>query len=499
MIDGTELGRVPLPVAVFDTEYSMITYDRSSGLFPLEAEEFTDGIGEFLNRQMLLFPEDSQRTIILAGEVLAGFEFPDENPSADSPANAPTEHPILQSIRDAGWRVKSLTPYMRCYRKVNERNVAITLVVGEWMTKNNTPMLFPHSALMTAQRMCEWAEQMGVQWYANGAFTGGDLFWHVHREKRASIDKQNIRRRREHYFAKPWFAEDIRPVLQEGMAGCESPYTKGDFLNPELPEWEEGGQWEFLTLDARKAYLSAAASVRVAAGKLTPGPTVFSKSLSGFWRVRTAPWPESSCLPNPAGYAAPLADGTRWVTSPTLELLEEIGHEFTVYESLVGDGSTLLKAWAEKLRNALQSAMGDKLESAVKMAAVQTIGDWGRVPDDPEAKVRICRPDWNAAVIALFRSNLWRKMQAAGNSGIYPAWIETDKVLYPPADEQGIRISATRSGRPAFPEGPGFGQFRYEREWRDWPKVAGSEQYDQYNASVQDMTVYGVGDDFDRE
>lgn len=499
---SARVGLRPLPVAVFDTEYSIVTYDEPTG-YPLGMDEFSAGIGEFLNRQHLIFPE-MDRTLILSGEVLDHFDFPRENPAPHNPVDAPTEHPVLESIRAAGWRVKALTPYMRCYRTFGKRSVALTIVVNEWTTKNNTPMRMHGSPFMTADRMNAWAYTTGVQWYANGAFTGGDLFWHVHKEKRASIEEANKKRKRENHFPKPWFAEDIRPMLQDGMVGCESPYTKSQFMNPELPEWEEPGNFEFLTVDARKAYLSAACYVKVATGKLIPGPTMFDKALSGFWRVRVAPWPESSCLPNPAGYAAPLADGTRWVTSPTLELLDEIRHEFTVYESWVAKGSTALKAWGERLRDVLYGPHGPALETAVKSAAVQTIGDWARIPENPETKARLCRPDWNAAVIAMFRSNLWRKMRDAGHSGIYPAWVETDKVLYPAADVQGIRMTVSRSGRKSFPEGETFGHFRYALESRPWPRVAhvpaeGMSQYDQYNADVLEMNAYDASDDFDME
>jgi hypothetical protein len=484
-----------MPVAVFDTEYSLVTYDRPTG-YALTADEFGMGLGEFLNRQHNIFP-DAERTLILSGEVADGFEIPDVNPSPDDPGAAPTEHPALESIRAAGWKVRALTPYMRCYRKFGNRTHVFTIVIFDWMTKSNTPMIMEHSPIMTCMRMVDWAEQTGVQWFANGQFTGGDLFWKIHKDKRRSLQEQNKRRRLENHFPLPWFDEDIRPMLQEGMAGCESPYTKGDFLNPSLPVFEEPTDFKFLTVDARKAYLTAACSVKVAMGKLIPGPVIFDKGLSGFWRVRTAPWPTDNVMPDPAGYGTPLPDGTRWVTSPTLELCEEIGHDFTIYESWVSTGTTGLKAWGEKLRDVLYSEKGTTLEPAVKMAAVQTIGDWARIPENPETKARLCRPDWNAAVIALFRSNLWRKMRDAAHSGIYPAWIETDKVLYPAADEHGIRMTRTQSGRLSFPEGKTFGHFEYDTEFRPWPKLALPTQYDEYMASTADL-AYDESDDFDQ-
>lgn len=501
MIHSDRVGLRPLPVAVFDTEYSIVTTDSPTG-YPLGADEFTGGIGDFLNRQHNIFPE-IERTLILSGEVLDGFGIPNDNPSPDTPANAPTEHPVLESIREAGWKVRALTPYMRCYRKFGKRTMTFTLVVFDWLILENTPMLLGGAPLMTAARMNDWANATGVQWYSSGRFTGGDLFWHVHKERRASLTEANKRRRAENKFTLPSFTADIRPLLKEGMANAEGPYTKGDFLNPDLPEWEEPGEFGFLTVDARKAYLSAACSVKVAAGFLTPGPAIFDKALSGFWRVRVAEWPETSNLPNPAGYGNLLDDGTRWVASPTLELLEEIGHEFTIYESWVAPGTTLLKAWGERLRDVLYGPNGSHLETSVKRAAVQTIGDWAHIPDDPEARVRICRPDWNAAVVALFRSNLWRKMRAAGNYGIYPAWIETDKVLYPPADEPGIRMAVTDSGRKAFPQGETFGHFRFKVEKRTWPRVRNMEpEFDgrsQYEEYMEATAVYDADDDFDAE
>lgn len=506
MKNSQGVGLRPMPVAVFDTEYSVVTYDPPRGYTLTEAEFGTEAqcvLGSFLNDQLTIFPGIS-RTLILSGDVLDGFGIPHENPNPYTPQDAPTEHPVLTSIREAGWSVKALTPYMRCRRKLPTGSVVMTVVISDWLTRENTPMLMKGSPFMTCMRMVDWAERTGVQWYTRGSFTGGDLFWKVFKDRKASIEKANEKRRPGNKFPTPWFEKDIRPVLEDGMVNCESPYSAGAWINPNLPEWDEPADFEFLGVDANKAYLAAAGNVKVAAGKLLPGPTDFDKSLSGLWRVRIAPWTDAT-LPNPAGYGQPLPDGTRWVASQTLELLTEIGHEFTVYESKVNKGSTLLKPWVEKLRDVLYDEDGqirETLEGAVKQCAVQTIGDWSHMPDDPEANVRICRPDWTAAIIAMFRTILWRKLKAARKLGVIPAWVETDKILCLPSDWEFLKTAVLPSGRIAFPQGVGFGHFKLELEKRPWPCV--SEEYDdedeldEYGRVITERMDYDEDDDFDR-
>lgn len=475
----------PLPVAVFDTEYSVVAYDQYSAA-PLTSAEILEGIGVFLNRQALQFP-GVDRTIVLAGDFPEWFGIPTE-----APENPPTEHPVLADIRSRGWQVHSLAPYMRCRRKMESGTLTLTLVVFPWLAKETTPMYVPNGPMVTGMRMMDWFTESGVQWYMNGVFTGVDLFDKVHQDRRRKVEKQNESRPEEKKIKVPFIVEDVTASLGFGMAGCERPYVKGDTLNPELPIARSAKPFEFLTVDANKAYLSAAANSQVCYSELRQRKPEFDRTLAGYWRVRVEPWPETSGLPDPAGYREPLADGSMWVTTPTLVLLEELGRQFTVYEAFVGPYDYGLKLWAERLRDICYGLHGDVLSTAAKNAAVRTIGHWSKAPEKAGGGVR--RPDWGDTVRATFRANLFRKMWAAAQSGIHPCWIETDKVFYPGADEWGIRNTRLKSKRLAFPEGKKFGEFKYDSVVQEWPVVDQAPQ-----PAHSPAPAYSGDNDFDME
>lgn len=480
------------PVAVFDTDYSLVQQGDEAQP-PLQFEDFQDGLMGFLNRQALIAPT-MDRTLILTGEVLTAFGIPATDPAADDPKNAPTEHPVLEDIR-RGWQVSALAPYMRCRHKMdNGRTLTLTLVIFDWLRRESTPMLMLNGPVMTAMRMWNWYETTGVFWYVNGSFTGTDLFELIHQDRRDRVKDANENRSAKNRMKVPYVVNDVRRALQPGMAGCEQPYVKGRTLGGSLPMKNRGEVFEFLTVDANKAYMNAAAQTQVAYGELRKGPTMFDKALAGYWRVRVEPW-TSKDLPDPAGYRETLADGSMWVTSPTLELLDEIGHQYTVYESWVGPRDYGLKKWAEALRDVCYGPYSHALESSAKSAANRTIGHWSRgVESDKSTGIE--RPDWGDAVRATFRANLWRKMYAVSGFGVYPAWIETDKVVYPACDETAIRAAKLLSGRTAFPEGTRFGEFKYERVVLDWPKIR--DPYGEYDdVMAERMAEYSEDSDFD--
>lgn len=479
-----------LPVAVFDTEYSVVAYDQNDGS-PLTPDQIAGGIGEFLNHQALAFP-GIDRTLILAGEVLDGFGIPSVDPSAGTPGESLKEHPVLAELRAKGWDVNALSPYMRCRRKMEYGTLTLTLVVFDWLTKDSTPMFVANGPMVTAFRMTDWFDETGVHWYLNGVFTGSDLFAKLHAERRKKVEKANESRRADRKLKVPFVVNDITDSLAYGMAGCEHPFVKGQTMSPDMPVKPVGEVFEFITVDANKAYMSAAANAYVCYGELRQRRPEFDRSLSGYWRVRVEPWPESSGLPDPAGYRETLADGSMWVTTPTLVLLEEIGRQFTVYEAFVGPQDYGLKPWAECLRDVVYGPRSDVLEAAAKNVANRTIGHWSRDASANGGGIR--RPDWGDTVRATFRANMFRKMWAAADLGIHPCWIETDKIYYPGADEYGIRHTLLPSGRPAFPEGKKFGEFEYVSVITEWPVVDRAPEPARSTA-----TSYDASNDFDSE
>jgi hypothetical protein len=229
----------------------------------------------------------------------------------------------------------------------------------------------------------------------------------------------------------------VKPKPVDGA--YEKPYYPDDFRGTP-------GQVEVL-YDKTRAYIGAAGTVRVASHSLVGGPKVFDGKLSGWWRVKLGPWNEDR-LPNPAGYGDP-GGASRWVTTPTLELLQELAEsngpfvDFQILESKVSrePGRQLLKSWSEKMRDAYDGAslirddtLRNAVRGAVKDAGRETLGllaspgNW------------LYRPDWWAAVQAQHRCNMFRSMLRVGQlDDRWPVEVKVDGVWYPKVSEDPAR------------------------------------------------------------
>lgn len=182
--------------------------------------------------------------------------------------------------------------------------------------------------------------------------------------------------------------------------------------------------------DLNKAYLGALTNVELAWDDLAPsGPREFDKRLGGLWRVELSPWTGHATLPDPAGYAPLLDDGTRWVTTPTLALLDQLTEDgeyggFAVREARTAPARRITRGWAKPLTDLITHG-SPELAAAAGRVYKSTYGMWRR----PSSLIH--RPDWHYSVIALHRANLWRKLWTAKAAGYLPAALDaTDAVVY---------------------------------------------------------------------
>lgn len=281
--------------------------------------------------------------------------------------------------------------------------------------------------VVTAAQFHLWRETTGVPWVGTPGMTGNALLidgWKAMNPKAVAPfwSKSGI-----------WYPMQDRPAWPFGE--IEQPYTTA--------KWSRDYSGPMHGYDLNKAYLSAYQVAELPLGELTlhkagPGTDVFDGS-PGIWRVMLSPWHYDQLLPDPAGYGPVLDDGSRWVTTPTLTLLQQLTDRgdydgFTVIEWWgLSPGRRVTRKWAE-LINDMTIAARPPLAAAAKQVYKQTYGMWSR-------KGRIARPDWRAFIIATARVNLWRKMDAAyrdgaltlatcGQSGQVPVRVEVDCVLY---------------------------------------------------------------------
>lgn len=192
--------------------------------------------------------------------------------------------------------------------------------------------------------------------------------------------------------------------------------------------WRE--DWKFIhTFDTRAAYVAAANTAELAWPALAhTGPILFDAAMPGYWLVSQIHIPDTRV---PLYTRAWARDGAVWLTTPTMQLLSDLGHHPDIYDSWTAPrGVRILKPWAEKLRDALDHAEREAKDpvqrAALKRTWSETVGLFGR------AGGRIWRPDWRDMLIDRARANLTRKIRSitAGGAPFQAVEVVTDMVRF---------------------------------------------------------------------
>jgi len=230
-----------------------------------------------------------------------------------------------------------------------------------------------------------------------------------------------------------------KPAVVGPDEAYEADYYPDHWRGDESAPWMHGH-------DLNRAYVAAAMGVEVSPWALRhTGRIAFDARRAGWWQVELAPWNDPR-IPDPAGYEIDYdrADPgdrqlVRWVTTPTLALLESLTEQGLYGGARILDSWTgpavrgVLRGWAETMRDAYAAPLADTLPGdvaaavrlTVKMAGRETLGLLAR------AENWAYRPDWWYAVVAQARCNLWRKLWTIGTSeGRWPALIDVDNVWY---------------------------------------------------------------------
>lgn len=321
--------------------------------------------------------------------------------------------------------------------------------------------LVDDNPMVTALHMAQWTELTGQPWTGTPGMTGNTLLvdgWRTANPK-APAPRWN--------GCGVWYPMESRPAWPFGA--IEQAYTPA--------QWERDTDQPTHGYDLNKAYLSAYQVAELPAGQLehhqvTGDADVFDPKMGGIWRVELSPWTHGHLLPDPAGYAPQLEDGTRWLTTPTLALLQQLTERgdyagFSVREYWTAPTRRITRKWAELL-NDVAGAAREPIAGAAKQVYKQAYGMWARGG-------RVHRPDWHYTIIALSRANLWRKMDAAYRSGrtgtyragayrqvtsgIRPVRVETDCVFYE-STEGGDWSAYAPPGFKLDPSGRALGHFK---------------------------------------
>lgn len=333
--------------------------------------------------------------------------------------------PILATLRAGGFKVKDLHRWFH----VKHADQEISVGLLEHIDPEYCPMVGAARMSDTTAALATWHRLSGTPWSGSAGDCGNLLL------------KQLGTMRHEGRIIPPqWWTY---PAKQPAGDPIEMPYL------PSMWHREVSGCGTAYGYDRFRAYLAAMTTTDVAGFHLDHDTrsTTFNPRRSGWWRVKLAPWQLFHIMPDPAGYADPLPDGSRWLTTPTLRLLADLEREgvhggFEILQSWTAPSQgNILSPYAAKMRTIYDHAREirddverDLIQDSIKAAYRQQNGMWRSTNSE------VKRPDWAAAVVAQSRANLWRKMWAAGwadggRARQWPLWIDTDAAYYPGPDD----------------------------------------------------------------
>lgn len=353
---------------------------------------------------------------------------------------------VLSPARARGWNVAKLSAWMSFYSD-NASWPRISVACLPWLRSNVGPLWREGmEPLEFARSLADYHQVVGTRFYATPGVTGLEMMRH------------RTRLSEEPYWAPVGF-------YAPGKVPKATRHAEDDYRAWVAPsDGERGGAYEH-AYDAVSAYLAAAGAAYLPVGELhyAAGGT-FDARRGGYWLIELPVW-NLPYLPHPAGNHREGA-GPVWVTSPTMELLEELA-EFGILarpeliSSWTASTLRVLRSWQEQVREALIRSGGDQYEPqvrrAVKATYTEAIGLMGREGG------RVFRPDWRHTLIAAARCNLFRKMwRVARDEHRFPVRIKVDAVTY--ASDEYDPVAAAPAGlRLAAPGEPlALGRFTYD-------------------------------------
>lgn len=419
---------------------------------PLPGGALAKGLGPFLTGLALRLDHGATEATVLVDEQAAGM--------LGLPASLPpsgNKRQSLPALADMnGWKAGTVMPWTTYYREgypslyVGVMPWLDTLPDDRWPLRSGDPA-------ETALRCYRWHAVTGSAYRGTPGVTGTGMLRTLAAAQRSE----------------PTWQPGRQQALEDAYR-CELDYTPGQWrADASGPHSGLEDGW-----DARLQYLAAAVVAELPLRTLTRPKrrAAFDPKLGGYWRVRLSTWNHPG-LPDPAGYdrgfhAGEAREGLVWRSTPTLALLDQLTTEgvyggFEVDQAYVSETGRVTREWGGVLRdahalwdlalfNAERGAGGNAeefraLKAAVKACYRETIGLFGR------AGGRIDRQEWQDTIVAQARTNLWRKLWAAGKAtGRWPAEVDRDTAWY----------AVPEDGTPGEPIeglalGAGLGKFRH--------------------------------------
>jgi hypothetical protein len=352
---------------------------------------------------------------------------------------------VTEALQD-GWSLGGkdgdrLGTWTRVFREGGKRGVWVVLVAGMSRDGMDTPVLAddPDPATL-ARRLALFSSALQAPWVMNGFTTGLELAF-----KLRGKDRKNV-------FA----ASEPVPPAQIS--------TENDVAWSRRPTEAESRKLYVHAYDRGGSYAAGVAGLELGIGAPTHHPEgcTFDKKLPGYWRVEvtdTGDWR----MPHPLNPRGRVGSQPVWVTTPTLQLAVEMGHEPPVLEAYTwAEHGRILDGWYARVRDARTALDTDDVDAQaarnqLKVVYTRTIGAFGS-----ETFMRGREgyaPERRHHIVAKARSNMLRRIAQIGrDTDQWPVAVVTDTVLYVSDEPDPV---AAWPGDPKH-LGRGFGQFKAE-------------------------------------
>lgn len=382
-------------------------------------------------------------TILIHPSAAAKLALPVEQLPAGKDAR---EHPVAVVLRAHGWKIKDVHRWFHVkHPEYGQAHIGLT----GFFDSGHFPLIATPAA--TTAALAHWHRLTGHAWTGSAGDAGNQIF--------RSITYQP---RRGGQPVRPEFwshSGPVRPLSPEEQAAGVTP-------RPVAETWYTPSQWhrpapgyeQACALDRVRAYLGAMTCTPVAARPLEhTRKQLFDPRLAGWWLVRCGPWDLEHLLPDPAGYPGRhhTERRTRWLTSPRVQLLDELRrdklYDFEVLDAWTTPATAILKTYGNKLRTVWQDSASIEppqvralVRAGVKEAYRQAHGHWR----SPASSVQ--RSDHAGALVAQNAVNTWRRAYTLGHNGgnwkgPWPIRIDTDSLYYPGTPEQ-VTAAAQAAG-----------------------------------------------------
>ncbi|MGC5225407.1 CHC2 zinc finger domain-containing protein [Micromonospora sp. DT81.3] len=263
--------------------------------------------------------------------------------------------------------------------------------------------------------------------------------------------------------------EQVFRPIDKPAAVKETTISEGDFnWQRALTDEEQSKRWVH-GFDRGGSYL-AATSVEVGIGEPThhDGPLQFTRQnrLPGYWSI-TVPELGSWLMPDLFGLQGRTGEGLIgakiWVTTPTMEIADELGIELEIHEAyLWHEKGRVFDSWYQRMRDARSQLDTDDVDDQLardllKRSYVAAIGMLDFRGDHDT--LAVWAPHRHDMIVAKSRANIIRRVIANANrTGLWPVAIEKDTIVY---------VTDVADGAAAWPGedkyfGRGLGQYKYE-------------------------------------